>query len=308
MKSDKGSESDPGKGSKRALSMLMPKQVSQEKCEKCGADLSEVLRYCPACEHDAGTPNVRRCCKTENKKAIAERYRDACQDIENRGCQKEFAEFEELIKSKSGVVVAIDPTCALSLLKPTFIYNNYESLVDGEIRVPAKGEDDRIRRIVGGTLFGSYANRISYGALSLTDIGLSSYGSIHCRLRSKSIKERTSFLEKNSYAFFEENSHFPCTALNGRIASWEDRHLVVLAKLAPKLKKGQKENDWQRILVHSDGDKKHDDCVEAHIYGSFTRDTVDSLVRHTVKKPNRDEEILIGVVVAGYNAWRSASK
>ena len=168
---------------------------------------------------------------------------------------------------------------------PNLLYTNYEQLVGANVRKTADFDNDRQRCGTVGVLFGSYAKHIAYGALSLTEEGLPTYGDVHCRLRSVTIDKRTSFLEANSYRFVREHSIIPGDKLPaGYMACWQNRHSLVLAKLADRLSTGQTESDWQALLIQSDGkDRQNDDFVEAQIYEGFDRNAIESMVATTGK-------------------------
>lgn len=141
------------------------------------------MRHCPTCKTDAGAPNVRRCRTDENLKALLVRFENSRMRVSGSGYSKEFSDLETIIKEKSGVVVSMPAGVARKPFDdPNFLYANYESLVGANIRRPADPDNDWHRCAVGGLLFGSYANCIVYGALSLTEEGLPTYGDVHCKL------------------------------------------------------------------------------------------------------------------------------
>ena len=274
---------------------------TEVKCSYCGAPISASLRHCTTCQADAGAPNVRACRTDENLKALTERFEDAQARASAKNCSREFSDFSSLIEHESGVVITMPARMARTLLEdPRELYVGYETLVGSKIRKPASIESDRQRWGVGGTLFGTYADKIRYGVLSLTAEGLPTYGDVHFRLREVAVANRTSFLETNSYKFVEDHDirsggEFP----EGYGASWKDRHMLVLAKLADSLTKGQTRKNWQEILVVSDGkDRKNDSFVEAHIYEGFDRNAIESVVVPSDKKLSRgdklDSEIALG--------------
>jgi hypothetical protein len=199
-----------------------------------------------------------------------------------------------VVKEKSGVVVSMPAGVARKLFEdPNIIYKTYEELVGDNARKSADPDNDRHRCGVGGLLFGSYAKRIVYGALSLTEEGLPTYGDVHCRLRSVTIDKRTSFLETNSYKFIKDHGIVPGDKLPvGYMACWRHRHSLALAKLADCLSTGQTESDWQAILIQSDGqNRKNDDFIEAHIYEGFDRNAIESLTAAIGKKLSRSERL-----------------
>ena len=280
--------------------MASPVLGSQDTCSVCGTPLSATLRLCPTCQTDADAPNVRACRSDENQKALTARFVDAQARASANGCSKEFCTLSNLVEKQSGVVVSMPAMVALRLLEnPNVLYENYDQLVGANARKPAYPDNDRHRCTVGGSLFGSYAKYIIYGALSLTEEGLPTYGDVHCRLRSVTIDKRTSFLETNSYRFVREHSIMPGDKLPaGYTACWEYRHRLILAKIADRLSTGQTESDWQAILIQSDGkDRKNDSFVEAHIYESFDRNAIESLVAATGKKLSRSEKLVLDLAM-----------
>ena len=287
--------------------MASPALSPQDTCSVCGSPLSATMRHCPTCSADAGAPNVRRCRTNENLKALATRFDDARRRATTIGCSKEFSTLSDLIEKKSGVIVSMPAGVARKLFEdPNSLYANYERLVGGNIRRSAGLDNDRHRCAVGGTLFGSYANSIVYGVLSLTDNGLPTYGTVHCRLRSITIDKRTSFLETNSFKFIQDHDIVPGNKLPvGHMACWEQRHCLVLAKLADRLSAGQTESDWQAILIQSDGkDRKKDSFVEAHIFNGFDRNAIEFLTATTGKNLRSEAKLDLDIAISKFNSIR----
>jgi hypothetical protein len=219
------------------------------------------------------------------------------------GRLQEFQEFEKLIKEKSGVVVAMRPSVARSLFEdPSVIYLNYDQLVGNKIRKPADFDHDRDRCEVGFSLFGSYKDLIIYGALSLTQEGLATYGKVSCRLKAITIEKRTSFLEMNSFKFVSAHKVTLGKELpNGYTACWENRHLLALAKLSHLLTVGQGEDEWQEALIHSDGEKReNDEFIEAHIFENFDHNAIESIVQSPNCKLSRNEKLDLNIAVSEF--------
>jgi len=280
-------------------------------CSECGASLSSTMRHCPTCRADAGAPNVR-CCRTdENLKALAARFDAAQGRADANGCSKEFDALLNIVEQQSGVVVSMPARVARDIVcDPRDIYTNYETLIGTNIRKTSCVNSDQHRCSVAGRLFGSYANEIIYGALSLNGNGLPTYGDVHCRLRSITINKRTSFLETNSYRFVENHTiPFGGSFLLGYMSCWNHRHRLVLAKLADSLSVGQNQSDWQAILVQSDGkDRKNDDYVEAHIYEGFDRNAIESMVASSEKKIRKEDKLDLNIALSKFKSIRGKTK
>jgi len=291
--------------------MLSPITGSPDICSTCGATLSAVMRHCPTCRSDAGAPNVRYCRTAENMTALAARYDTAKSISSARGCSKEFDALEDIVKEKSSVVISMPSGVARKLFEdPYSLYANYERLVGSEIRRPADPYNDRQRCAVGGVLFGSYADSIIYGALSLSEIGLPTYGTVYCRLRSVTIDKRTSFLETNSYKFVKDHGIVAGSKLpDGYMACWEDRHRIVLGKLADRLSTGETESDWQAMLIESDGKSlENDNFIEAHVYEGFDNNSVESLTAVLGKKLSKEEKLDLDLAIEQFNRLRGKTK
>lgn len=287
-------------------SNVIPFAPQHPKCKNCGANLPESERMCPSCAADNGFPNVRECEIPSHISVLRERFNRAKEDADERGLTKEFTEMRQHVLDYAGVVVSLPLTVALSLVSdPRQIYVNYETLVATGVRQPAVPEKDRMRCKVGGALFGSYANKIVYGALSLTSEGLASYGAVHLRLKLSAIKERTTLLESNSYKIYENHTDDLAEEVKGRHATWTHRDLLVMTKLANKLSKGQTRSQSQAILLYTDGRARHsDEFVEALIYGAFNIESVESLSTVALKHLDRNDTTMAKIILERFKTAR----
>jgi hypothetical protein len=262
-------------------------------CPQCGAALTGEEAQCPSCTHYLGAPNVRACSFAAEMAALAARAQAAEKEAAQRGCHQVAKEFSETIRAESGVVVALPAMVARQLLSdPRSIYQNYESLVESGTRTAARPDDDRMRRSVGGLLFGSNANEIRYGVLSLDETGPSSYGEVFCRLKDVTIQHRVSFTETNSYTFITQHDLAPGKDIpKGHRAVWPNRDQLALAKLGKQLKKGQKKKDWAKLLLQSAGNRATDDFIEAHIFGGFNADSIQGVTALPLKAMSKTSKL-----------------
>lgn len=219
---------------------------------------------------------------------MRDRFAQAAQRLAARDCANECADFCRLVAQDSGVVVAMPAAVARDLATdPRRVFENYEGLVGKEIRRPARVQDDRHRRSISSILFGSYDSEIRYGNLALGDEAVLNYGDVACRLKEIAVRERTSFLEMNSYLFVSTLMNGTVDIPPGRRAVWINRHELALAKVADRLARGQSELDWASILVKSSlGDRSRDDFIEAHIYGTLTADSIATM--RALEKPGQN--------------------
>lgn len=267
-------------------------------CTACRAKLSESLRNCPSCGIDAGCPNVRAANQRVELEALLKRFEQARDQAGKRGQDSEFHELQGLVAKSSCVVIAIRPEIAIQILKDDrLLYANYERLVGAEVRVPASPDDDSIRYAVAGKLFGSYANKIHYGVLSLDSEGVLNYGRVFLKLRDESVKYRTSFLHENSYSFVKKHNKSIFDAVpRGYRSGWSNRDQLACAKLEPALRSNMSQADYAHLLLVQGGERSKDDFIEAHIYGPFNAESIDSIICKTSgasRRDNSDMRIII---------------
>jgi hypothetical protein len=248
------------------------------RCSQCNATVNEALRYCPACGCDLGCPNVRVATSAEEVAALRQRYSEAEAQAVSLGLGGQFNSLVSLVSTESHVVVSMPPLVARNLLAdPRELYSSYEKLL-GCTRAPASSENDSKRFAVAGRLFGSYASDIRYGVLSLNEVGIANYGTVSLTLRDVAVRQRVSFLHENSYQFV--NSF--CLSLHDSIppgyrSCWDDRAKLVATKLASELNPTSGRADWGKQLVLNGANRAGDRFVEAHIFGPFNAESVQSV-------------------------------
>ncbi len=253
-------------------------ELQQRECENCGSKIHNYSSTCEACNQANKTPNVFACSSSENIEVLKEKFRIVVKEADNDSKLDLIELVDSELTNHSGVVVSMPPHVLRGLVSNTSaIYANYEMLVEGGLRTPAFPGHDSKRGVVGSTIFGSYAKEIKYGALSVDNKGVATYGSAFCKLKLVSVKSRTTFMQANSYKIFDEE------LINGKIplgctSDWNNKEYLVLNKLYKYIKVHQSVTDVLECLIQSDGiDRDNDDFIEAHIYGGFTKDSIESL-------------------------------
>ena len=275
-------------------------------CPNCDGPVNESLRHCPSCSKDWGCPNVRRANKRTETEALRDRYQGARDDAAARGIMCAFDELDGALRHSSHVVVAMPIFFARSFLTDCrTLYTGYESLVGAPARIPAPFENDSERRAVGGRIFGSYAHEIRYGVLSLNGNSLPNYGAAFVRLRNVVIQDRVTFLHENSYLFANEvtkGSSWPA----GYLSSWSNRHELASAKLRPTVERGSTLFEWARQLVYDGATRADDRVIEAHIFGPFNADSVESLTFAECERSRaeRNDIECINEILASHNQTR----
>ena len=266
---------------------------AQSTCPHCSTALTGDEAQCPACGTSLGAPNVRACSVPTELSALEVRAKAAEGAAAQRGCLDAAQAFVEKIKTESGVVVSLPSIIARQMLSaPNTVYQTYETLVDSGTRTAATPDNDRMRRSVGGLLFGSYAPEIRYGVLSINNLGPSSYGEISFRLRDVTVQHRVTFMEWNSYKFVEQHQLSPGKEIpKGYRSLWQNRDQLALSKLGPHLSSGQNATDWAALLLQSAGDRSTDDFIEAHIFGPFNASSIQSVTYTPTKNASKESKL-----------------
>ena len=267
-----------------------------EVCENCKAPSNIQDQTCASCGHFLGYPNVNLANLSEELSALESRWDKARKLAEEQGLQ---AVFDAITEFDWQLVVSIPSAIALILVTdPKNHYVNYEKLTGAGVRSPAKFADDAHRSMVAGVLFGSIGDKIIYGVLSKDRRGLSAYGSIYCQLKTNAVATRTSFLETNSYEFVKK---YQTDLPKGFRAAWENRGKLAALKLfeSGTLAVGQVPDDWDRLILQTDGkNRKQDEYVEGHIYGTITAHSVSEMTAAEVLKRSEETRIVESILEA----------
>jgi hypothetical protein len=265
-------------------------------CNHCGVVISEVADACLTCGEPLAPPNVRSASTPYEKTALEARYQKALSDGASYGSSERLGEFSQKLKT-AGAVFNVDISFLHAFVtSDKALYTSYSLGVRGQLRKPAKIEDDRQRLAVEGIMFGSYGEKIRYAALSLNGPGLTSYGPYSVRLRDVAIDKRASLLEDNSYAFVKKHQLTADKQIPpGYRCTWEDREKLALAKLSHRLASAKDETQYPEILLFSEGKYETDDFIEVHIYGPFDSQAIESVVGSS--KRGSDFEIALAVSV-----------
>ncbi|MEP5944999.1 MAG: hypothetical protein ABJ356_10590 [Balneola sp.] len=261
--------------------MNLNTKLEERKCENCESLIHNYLSKCEACNHATSPPNVYACSSEENIKELKERFNSTMKEAYNDDKLELVDLVDKELKDKVAVVVSMPPIILRNLVNnPSQIYSNYEKLVEGRLRTPANPEDDSKRGEVGSIIFGSYAREITYGILSHNEEGLPPYGHAFCKLKDITVKHRTTFMENNSYKVHNEQLLSKKIPL-GLTSDWNHKEYLVLNKLYKYIKTNESVDEILVNTFQTDGlDRSNDNFIEAHIYGGFTKNSINSMKLH----------------------------
>lgn len=270
---------------------------SLDRCGNCGADvLNNISTQCYTCGNPIPPPNVREVNRPDEVAALEQRYNDAVTKSQADGTDDQLSRFEDDLHASHAVI-----NVNLNFLKafvtiPNVLYSTYGLQVNSEVRVSAELDNDRHRRGVEGTLFGSYDKEIRYAALSLDGSGLKSYGPYAIRLEDFAINLRATLMEENSFDFVETHTLLPGRPIPlGYRSSWENRHKLAVAKLASEITEDLSLGGQAALLLFSEGNYDTDSFIEVHIFGPFDAKAI-AAVKGSSTPAKKEDRVNLQVV------------
>jgi len=230
---------------------------------------------CPHCAQPSLYPNVQDAAEEDEREALAARHRQAIQDAETRGCGEVVRAFE--VAAGSTVAVLSRSLAEVERLASSDrqLYATYYQLLEAEVKLPDDNKWDLLRRLADETLFPGYKEKIRFAALSLDGAGLPSYGECSLVLREEMIAHRASLLEDNSALLMKKWAY---TLPAGWRATWPERALLCVAKLADRLLPETMEVEFAALLLRPGSRLEDVDFVEVHIWGPMSSWTFERVV------------------------------
>lgn len=249
------------------------------RCARCGSPLPESDENCFTCGNFIGFPNVRTASAKEQLYALESRYAVAREKAVHVGVTDEqIMSFERLVAGSRATVNVDHDDLRLFTRNENALYANYQSMVNSQARKPARGMFDRQRLGVEAIVFGTYARRIRYAALSLDGLGCRGYGPFNLVLRDVAVDSRSTVLEENTYSFVKRHALAPGDPLPlGYMCPWHKRGMLAVAKLAGNIKPEMQVCDYGRLLLRSAGDRATEEFMEVHVFGPFDMAAIESV-------------------------------
>ena len=228
------------------------------------------LKDCPYCAEFAAFPNVRAASSPSEKTALGQRMLDA----EVSAAAGDFiAELQMLgdIASSTSLVISKSLSILDTLVRnDNLLMATFHKSVRSNTRLPENNEFDQVRASADSALFPHYAEHIHFGALSTNGAGVGHYGSYSITFKEEMIRARSSVFNENPLAFFDKHGIVIGKPIPpGYRASWEERHLIAMAKLFPSLKKGMVAAQIEALFISQASVVGGWDYIEVHTYGDL---------------------------------------
>lgn len=255
--------------------------VDSSPCDHCGNAIPLRWERCPHCALPGLFPNVRAAEVPAERKALARRYRRALRAATTRGAGDKVAQFEEEAAGSKAVMARPMRELDRLISSDQELIPSYYGLLAGQVRLPHGNQWDGLRGIADEALFLGYKEHIRFAALSLDGQGLSSYGECSFVLRESMIGHRASVYEENSAVSLKRHAYKPPA---GRRATWLERAMLCVAKLASLIQPGTPRDRFAHLLLQGGETSKEDCFVEVHVWGSMT---IWSIERILVRKQRR---------------------
>lgn len=224
---------------------------------------------------------MRAASAPEEQAALKRRYNQAVQDAEVRGARAVVEQFEMATMGSKAVIARSLRELDRIATSERELFSTYYKLLEGEVQLEHGNKWDGLRGVADDTLFPGYRSEIRFAALSLDGKGLHHYGEASFVLREDMIAHRASVYEENSVLFLRKHSYEPPP---GHRATWADRAILCVAKLASWLTSSTETADFAKLLLRQGETPEDDQFVEVHIYGSMSVRTVQRVLVPPPKK------------------------
>jgi len=218
---------------------------------------------------------VRAAETVAERNALAERYSLSVEAAAVRGCAEVLRSFEDSACSSKAVIARPLAQTEQLTCSDDQLYSTYYKLIEAEVRLPSGDKWDVLRRVADAILFPGYEKEIRFAALSMDGIGASTYGECSLVLRDSMIAHRASVFEGNS-AWLLKQWRYDLTS--GFRATWEQRSMLCVAKLAAQLQAEATPEDFAEILLCPGPIAEEGRFVEVHILRGLTRRSLEKVM------------------------------
>jgi hypothetical protein len=260
-------------------------------CTNCGREVPWSERYCPACNSDAGFPNVRLAAAKEEVEALAARVASVKAAADLRGASAELASFAHAAEGSNAVMNRSLGVLQAWLSNDSALFLTFHQQVRSGARLPENSKWDQQRTSAENTINPIFFSHLSYGALALDELGMSYYGPYCITLAEKMIGHRASVFEENPFEFNRRHAIISGqSAPHGYRAPWGSRSDLATSKLGHRISHGMRATSFPDILMEPRRSDSTCDFIEVHIFGPIHAAAIQS-VRGPVPERRADKAL-----------------
>lgn len=244
-------------------------------CNYCREPVPLAATCCPHCGRPSLFPNVRAAEDKNERAALAGRYKAAVDIAVARGCEGVLRDFENATRRSRAVIARPLQETERLTSSDLELYSTYYKLIEAGVRLPSGERWDKLRQLADVSLFGLFnAQQIRFAALSIEDVAPRSYGECCLVLREDRIAHRASLFHDNSAVLMARLRY---DVLLGFRATWEDRTMLCVAKIAEHLQSDTLTSSFPGLLMQIGMTSEDERFVEVHIWGSITRRSLEKV-------------------------------
>jgi hypothetical protein len=268
--------------------------LSELACVHCGEMNARNADRCAHCTREVGFVNVNIYSDPYFRDGLQVRYADTKAGIigKNASFGPEIDEMERQIREESHAIINLDLDLLRIVVAEKQDYLPYRAAVEQGKRPKADFVNDRGRCLVEAAFYGIDGGRIVYAALALDDAGLLNYGKISMLLKNKSIAQRTTVFERNTYALYKEFVKNGWDTMGyippGHSGTWDEKAELVTCKHAEDYTTSNPKPDLASVMLKVGTTRGDDEFVELHILNYLNRLAIEHVTIHEAPTPPFD--------------------
>jgi hypothetical protein len=262
--------------------------LSPIKCAACGEENARNADRCEHCTRELGFVNVNIYSDPHFQNGLKNRYQNTLKEARTPEDQQALADMEQVVQDQSHALINLNFDLLRKVVLEKQDYLPYQTAVLQDKRPKASFLNDKDRCVVEAAFYGIDGGRVVYAALALNDIGLSSYGKITMILKTKSIEERTTVFERNTFPLFDDfvakgwPVRGPIPA--GYSGTWHERGQLVVCKHGVSYLASSPKPKLDAMLLCVGTTRNDDEFIELHIFNKLNRLAVQRIVIHEAPK------------------------
>ncbi|MFC0513528.1 hypothetical protein ACFFGT_04925 [Mucilaginibacter angelicae] len=253
-------------------------------CDQCGHpnDINWDICHNKDCAETITAPFIIRLASiAAEQTALNDNYRLAKTQLGSKGKGNALMIFEDMIDRQASVTMTAPVDFVFDwFLRKKDAFLPYRKQVELKIREHATYVNAKKRSYVDSAIFAD--REMIFGAMTLDETGLTSYGPVIMILNTKFVRRNTGLLIENSFNFHDRiveehkwtvNDPLPA----GNLCVWNERQKLAVIKCKEQIVSNDDSSRFSEYILKSTGDRKTDEFMEAYIDAEFYPAMVEKL-------------------------------